>query len=148
MAITKLSVAAVDDFADGCEFGAAGPYVRIPRHRRGRTRSGRHGRSLAGYESAFPRGLKSISLVTERPMATSASAGARARWRRHAAIARCRCGLRPVRVASSGQVVTAIGITRNMPLRPADRFRAAVAAQKRRHAGVEGKRANARFWGS
>jgi hypothetical protein len=24
-----LSVAAVDDFADGCEFGAAGPYVRI-----------------------------------------------------------------------------------------------------------------------
>ena len=33
------------------------------------------GGSLAGYESAFPRGLKSISLVTERPMATSASAG-------------------------------------------------------------------------
>ena len=29
MAITKLSVAAVDDFADGCEFGAAGRYVRI-----------------------------------------------------------------------------------------------------------------------
>jgi Alpha/beta hydrolase domain len=29
MAITKLSVAAVDDFADRCEFGAAGPYVRI-----------------------------------------------------------------------------------------------------------------------
>ena len=29
MAITKLSVAAVDDFADGCEFGAAGPYGRI-----------------------------------------------------------------------------------------------------------------------
>jgi hypothetical protein len=29
MAITKLSVAAVDDFANGREFGAAGPYVRI-----------------------------------------------------------------------------------------------------------------------
>lgn len=49
---------------------------------------------------------------------------------------------------SSGQVVTAIGINRNMPLRPADRFRAWVAAQKRRHAGVEGKPANARFLGS
>jgi hypothetical protein len=73
---------------------------------------------------------------------------------------RCRCPLqRSPRLSgrnpsslsvspSSGQVVTAIGINRNMPLRPADRFRAWVAAQKRRHAGVEGKPANARFWGS
>ena len=29
MGIIKLSVAAVDHFADGCEFGAVGPYVRI-----------------------------------------------------------------------------------------------------------------------
>ena len=29
MGIVKLSVAAVDHFADGCEFGAVGPYVRI-----------------------------------------------------------------------------------------------------------------------
>ena len=52
-----------------------------------------------------------------------------------------------VRVASSGQLVTAIGVNRNMPLRPADRFRAWVAAQKRRHAGVEGKQRQRKILG-
>jgi hypothetical protein len=40
MAITRLSIAAVENFADGHEFGEAGPYVRIHGVAQGRTRSG------------------------------------------------------------------------------------------------------------
>jgi hypothetical protein len=67
MAITKLSVAAVDDFADGCEFGAAGPYVRIHGIAAGELdpaapengvivdldRAGRNARGMVEYEADF-----------------------------------------------------------------------------------------------
>ena len=67
MAITKLSVAAVNDFADGCEFGAAGPYVRIHGIAAGELdpaatendvivdldRAGRNARGMVEYEADF-----------------------------------------------------------------------------------------------
>jgi hypothetical protein len=67
MAIIKLSVAAVDHFADGCKFGAAGPYVRIHRIAKGEPdpgvpenriivdleRAQRNGRGMVEYEVDF-----------------------------------------------------------------------------------------------
>ena len=82
-----------------------------------------------------------------------------ARWRRHAVIARCRCRLQrsprlsgrnpsslsvsPPRARSSPLSVS-IGIC---PYGPPTGFRAWVAAQKRRHAGVEGKQRQRKILG-